>query len=124
MRKIFLVVAIVVLLATTAFAEHEGKYKIGGKTYKYFSKTEGQQTVYIFEPVLPDNLQHVYNAVRHGISLTYGTDKLASREPQIVDVQGVKLLKFRAKKGSFVLVTIARNERNRVIGFTMFESDN
>jgi hypothetical protein len=87
MRNIFLVVAILMLLATTAFAEHEGKYKIEGRTYNYYSKTEGQQTAYIFEPVLPDNLQAVYGAVRQGISLTYGNDKLVSKEPQIVIAQ-------------------------------------
>jgi hypothetical protein len=123
MLKLLSVLTIVIVMTTTAFAEHEGKYKIGKKNYSYFSKTEGRQTAYIFEPVLPDNLQAVYSAIRHGITLTYGTDKLASKDPEIVDVQGVKLLKFRARKGSYVLVTVARNERNRVIGFTMFESD-
>jgi|GEM_PF-5604918 len=121
MRKSILVMAIALLVSTSAFGE-EGTYLVRGKSLKYFVKTERLQTTYIFEQMLPDTPQDVYAAVRHGIRVTYGLDKLASREPVSVDIQGGRLLKFRAKKG-FVLVTLTRNDKNRVVGFSMVESD-
>lgn len=126
MLKLLFAIVIIVFIPNATFAFNEGKYKVGEKTYTYTSETRGKQTAYIFEPALPDNLQSVYDAVRFGISLTYGKDKLSAKEPDIVDVKGVKFLKFRSflsKGANYVMVIIVRNKGNRVNAFSMFESD-
>jgi hypothetical protein len=121
MRKTLIYTALAMLITVSALAE-EGTYLYKGRPLKYFTKTERLQTTYLFEQGLPDTPQDVIAAVRHGIRMTYGIDKLATREPVSVDMQGNRMLKFKAKKG-FVLVTLARNDKNRVIGFTMVESE-
>jgi hypothetical protein len=101
----------------------DGKYKVGKKTYIYSFKRSGEQTAFVYTPTFPDNKNIVFDAVRHSIDIAYGKNTLLSPFFETVDVQGVKLMKFRAKN-KYILVTLTKDRSNgRVFGWCMFQSD-
>ena len=126
MPKLALTLAILVCFFSGIVyaADHrDGVYKAEKRKYTYSYKREGRQVAVVWSPSLPENGKIVADAVRHTIGIVYGKNALVSPRFETVYVQGVGLMKFRAR-GRYILVTIMKEESNgKVFGWSMFESD-